>query len=62
MLVLDSQGKYEEALLKHREELARLEKVIGPEHLDTLTSMENLALMLDRKCKYLPRETLAKNL
>ena len=31
----------------NRQTLARREKVLGPEHPDTLTSMSNLALVLD---------------
>ena len=41
-LVLDSQGKYEEAEAMNRQTLARREKVLGPEHPDTLTKHEQL--------------------
>jgi tetratricopeptide (TPR) repeat protein len=63
-LVLDSQGKYEEAEAMHRQKLARCEKVLGHEHPDTLTSMINLALVLDSQGKYeeaeaMHRQTLA---
>ncbi|KAH8691011.1 hypothetical protein GQ44DRAFT_636626, partial [Phaeosphaeriaceae sp. PMI808] len=38
-LVLDSQGKYEEAETMNRQTLARREKVLVPEHPDTLMSV-----------------------
>ncbi|CAG8882505.1 unnamed protein product, partial [Penicillium egyptiacum] len=41
-LVLESQGKYEEAEAIHRRTLQDREKVLGPEHPDTLTSVSNL--------------------
>ncbi|KAJ5706448.1 hypothetical protein N7536_002137 [Penicillium majusculum] len=37
-LVLDRQGRYEEAEAMHRRALERSEKVLGPEHPDTLIS------------------------
>jgi tetratricopeptide (TPR) repeat protein len=51
-LLLDRQGKYEEAEAMHRQTLATREKGLGHEHPDTLTSMNNLALLLDRQGKY----------
>ena len=45
-LVLDSQGKYEEAESMHRQTLATREKVLGLEHPDTLTSVYYLAHLL----------------
>ncbi|KAL4970220.1 tetratricopeptide repeat protein [Aspergillus stella-maris] len=44
--VLAQQGKYEEAEAMHRRDLLGSEKVLGPEHPDTLTSMHNLAYTL----------------
>ena len=42
-LVLSDQGKYEEAEEMHRQTLGLSETVLGKEHPDTLTSMNNLA-------------------
>ncbi|KAF2818040.1 hypothetical protein CC86DRAFT_310088, partial [Ophiobolus disseminans] len=47
-----SQGKYKEAEAMHRQTLALKEKVLGPEHPDTLTSMNNLASVLRAHSKY----------
>jgi Tfp pilus assembly protein PilF len=63
-LVLDSQGKYEEAEAMHRQTLATSEKVLGHEHPSTLTSMNNLAGVLNSQGKYeeaevMHRQTLA---
>ena len=46
-LVLRIQGKYEEAEEMHRRALELKEKVLGPEHPSTLTSMNNLAVVLE---------------
>ncbi|KAL5891148.1 hypothetical protein ACKVWM_002172 [Pyricularia oryzae] len=56
--------EYEEAEQMHRETLALREKVLGPENPSTLTSMNNLALVLDNQGKYeeaeqMHRKTLA---
>lgn len=56
-------GKYDEAEQMYREALGLYEKVLGREHPDTLTSMNNLALVLDSQGKYeeaeqMHRETL----
>ncbi|KAI1445141.1 Tetratricopeptide repeat-domain-containing protein [Annulohypoxylon stygium] len=51
-LVLDSQGKYEEAEQMHRQTLELSERVLGKENPDTLDSMNNLALVLDSQGKY----------
>ncbi|KAH8733178.1 kinesin light chain 1 [Phaeosphaeriaceae sp. PMI808] len=58
-------GKYEEAEVMNRRELECAKKVLGPEHPDTLTSMGNLALVLDNQGKYeeaeaMNRQTLAR--
>jgi hypothetical protein len=48
-LVLDSQGKYEEAEAMNRQTLAGYEKMLGPEHPDTLTSVYCLAYLLAKQ-------------
>ena len=63
-LVLNSQGKYEEAEQMHRQTLALSESELGKKHPSTLTSMNNLARVLDRQGKYeeaeqMHRQTLA---
>ena len=45
-LVLQYQGKYDEAEAMNRQALDGYEKVLGKEHPDTLTSVNNLALVL----------------
>jgi len=45
-LVLESQGKYEQAEEMKRRALEGSEKALGKEHPDTLTSVSNLALVL----------------
>ncbi|KAK2005502.1 TPR-like protein [Colletotrichum eremochloae] len=45
-------GKYSEAEQMHRQTLELKEKVLGPENPDTLSSMNNLALVLDSQGKY----------
>ena len=50
--VLQSQGKYDEAEMMHRQALALRETVLGKKHPDTLTSMNNLARMLESQGKY----------
>ena len=49
--VLGSQGKYEEAEGIYRQTLALREPVLGKKHPTTLTSMNNLALVLDNQGK-----------
>ena len=51
-LMLESQGKYEEAERINRQALALWETVLGKDYPDTLTSMNNLALVLKRQGKY----------
>jgi hypothetical protein len=46
--VLSRQGKYEQAEEMHRQILALRETVLGIEHPDTLTSMNNPAQVLSR--------------
>ncbi|KAK0752902.1 Tetratricopeptide repeat-domain-containing protein, partial [Schizothecium vesticola] len=45
-------GKYKEAEQIHRQALQLKEKVLGKEDPDTITSMSNLALVLDNQGKY----------
>jgi Tfp pilus assembly protein PilF len=45
-LVLESQGKYDEAEAMHRRALGGLERVLGREYPDILTSVSNLGLVL----------------
>jgi tetratricopeptide (TPR) repeat protein len=57
-------GKYDAAEPLYRETLQLTEKVLGKEHPDTLTSMNNLARLLYSQGKYdaaepLYRETLS---
>jgi hypothetical protein len=44
----------------HRRDLAGLEKVLGPEHTDTLTGMHNLAFTLKQLGKFLDALSLLK--
>ncbi|CAG8883634.1 unnamed protein product, partial [Penicillium egyptiacum] len=44
--------KYEEAEAIHRRTLQDREKVLGPEHPDTLTSVSNLGSVLESQGKY----------
>ncbi|RYP45025.1 hypothetical protein DL770_011441 [Monosporascus sp. CRB-9-2] len=57
-LVLDSQGKYDEAEQMHRQALALSQAVLGREHPDTLKSMRNLALVLHSQGKYVEAEQM----
>ena len=57
-LVLESQGRYEEAETMHRRALEAREKVLGPEHPDTLTSVSNLGSVLERQGKYEEAEAM----
>ncbi|KAJ5917515.1 hypothetical protein N7466_011069 [Penicillium verhagenii] len=54
---LDLQGAYDEAEAMHRRALETRERVLGLEHPHTLTSVNNLGLVLDSQGKY--EETLA---
>ena len=51
-LVLQYQGKYDEAERTNQRALKGEEKVLGPDHLDTLTSVGNLASVLQYQGKY----------
>jgi tetratricopeptide (TPR) repeat protein len=50
--VLRNQGKYEQAEEILRQALRLSETVLGKEHPDTLTSMNNLAMVLSDQGKY----------
>ncbi|KAF2788886.1 hypothetical protein K505DRAFT_254466, partial [Melanomma pulvis-pyrius CBS 109.77] len=50
--VLTALGKYSEAESMHRQTLATSKKVLGVNHPSTLTTMNNLALVLDSQGKY----------
>ncbi|KAF2818319.1 TPR-like protein [Ophiobolus disseminans] len=61
----NSLGQYAAAEVSHRQALPSWREVLGPEHPDTLTSMRNLAEVLDRQGKYeeaeaISRQTLAR--
>jgi hypothetical protein len=56
--VLERQGKYEEAEAMHRHALRGYEKVIEAEHPDTLTSVNNVGLVLGRRGKYKEAEAM----
>jgi hypothetical protein len=49
---LDNRGKYDEAEPMSRQTLQLTEKALGLEHPHTLTSMNNLAALLDNQGKY----------
>ncbi|RDW59053.1 hypothetical protein BP5796_11977 [Coleophoma crateriformis] len=51
-------GQYSEAEKMHRQALALRERVLGAEHPSTLTSMDNLALVLGGQGKYSEAETM----
>ena len=51
-------GKYVEAERIHRQELAICERVLGKEHRDTLSSMDNLAQVLRRQGRYIEAEQI----
>ncbi|KAL1970175.1 hypothetical protein VTN77DRAFT_6580 [Rasamsonia byssochlamydoides] len=47
-IVLENQGKYQEAEKMYRQALEGREKVLGPEHPDTVRSVDRLASVLKR--------------
>lgn len=51
-------GKYDEAETMHQQALTARESVLGAEHLDTLTSINNLGLVLSRQGKYKEAEII----
>ncbi|KAI6307244.1 hypothetical protein MCOR30_011699 [Pyricularia oryzae] len=54
--------EYEEAEQMHRKTLELREKVLGPENPSTLTSMNNLALVLDNQGKYEEAEDIYRRI
>ena len=50
--MLSHQGKYKQAEEMHRQELRLSEMALGKEHPYKLTSMSNLAGVLDDQAKY----------
>jgi hypothetical protein len=57
-LYLVIQGKYEEAETMHRQTLELKTKALGTEHPSTLSSMNNLANVLDSQGMYAEAETM----
>ncbi|KAF2633271.1 kinesin light chain 1 [Macroventuria anomochaeta] len=53
-----SLGQYSAAETMHQQGLSVRERMLGPEHPDTLTSMGNLASVLDRQGKYKEAEAM----
>jgi Tetratricopeptide repeat len=51
-VILRDQGRYEEAEAMNRRALDGREKVLGREHPDTLTSVDNLTSVLQYQGKY----------
>ncbi|KAF6806089.1 Kinesin light chain 3 [Colletotrichum musicola] len=51
-LVLDSQGKYEEAEQMHRQTLELKEKLLGPNHPSTIITRRNLQASLKFVCLF----------
>ena len=52
------QGSYNKAEMMHRRALEAKEKVLGPEHPDTLASVSNLGSVLERQGKYEEAEAM----
>jgi tetratricopeptide (TPR) repeat protein len=50
--LLQSQGKYEDALPLYQRALAIREKALGPDHPKTATSLNNMAELLRSQAKY----------
>lgn len=57
-LVLERQRRHKETEILHTQGLAITEKLFGPEHPNTLISMENVALVLSRKDQYTEAEAM----
>lgn len=51
-LLLNSQGRYDEAEAMHRRALKGTEKMLDPEHPDRLASVVHLGSCLDSQGKY----------
>ncbi|KAI2827285.1 hypothetical protein CBS133816_6557 [Aspergillus niger] len=52
------QGKYQEAEAMHQQALQKREKILGPEHPDTLTSISQLGSVLAQQGKYTEAEII----
>ncbi|XP_071582418.1 uncharacterized protein [Temnothorax nylanderi] len=50
--ILNVQGKYDEALEKCKEVYEKRKEILGPNHIDTLNTLHNLALILAKQRKY----------
>ncbi|KAF4637077.1 hypothetical protein G7Y89_g980 [Cudoniella acicularis] len=61
-VVLDKQGKYDEAEKMHRQVLEAREQILGPEHPDTLSSINNLAVVLRSLHKFGEAEKMYQQL
>ena len=57
-MLYDNQGKYDEAEPLYQRALAISEKVLGPDHPDTATSLNNLAGLYNNQGKYDEAEPL----
>lgn len=55
---MKSLGKYEEGEARYRQVLKRNEKVLGREHLDTLSSVRNLGSVVYSLGKYQEAEVM----
>jgi Flp pilus assembly protein TadD len=58
--IADKQGEYEDAEAMHRQTLQLTETVLGKDHPDTLTSMNNLAVSLRLQGKCAEAEAMHK--
>ena len=54
------QGRYEEAEPLYKRALEIRERVLGPDHPDTATSLNNLAILYDNQGRYEEAEPLYK--
>ncbi|KAF7175615.1 hypothetical protein CNMCM7691_009180 [Aspergillus felis] len=59
-LVLDDQGKYDEALVMHRQAVAGFKKLLGTDHRSSLVSLNNLGLVLRSRGEYEEAETMLR--
>lgn len=58
--VLAVQGRWSEAIDVARLLLAQNERALGPDHVDTLANISNLAFYLERNCAYSEAEPLSR--
>jgi tetratricopeptide (TPR) repeat protein len=59
-LVLDDQGKYDEALVMHRRAVAGFKKLLGTDHHCSLVSLNNLGLVLRSRGEHEEAETMLR--